>query len=229
MAGIPGRAGVRSGLKSLLFLAASPLTPLFELLRQLDGHLKQLGTRWALVGGLAVGARTDPRFTRDVDIAVAVDNDAEAEKLVNFLLGRGFRLGALLEQTAVDRLATVRLLAPDSNRLADILFASSGIESEVVEQAEELEIASGCSVPVARSGHLIAMKVLARNDRIRPQDRLDLSALLGVSDAHEMDLCRQAIGLIVDRKFHRGRPLADELEAALREFGPAGLSDDGTV
>jgi len=36
----------------------------------------------ALVGGLAVSARTEPRFTRDLDFAIAVENDAEAESIV---------------------------------------------------------------------------------------------------------------------------------------------------
>ena len=34
---------------------------------------------FAVVGGLAVSARTEPRFTRDVDVAVAVANEAAAE------------------------------------------------------------------------------------------------------------------------------------------------------
>jgi hypothetical protein len=38
--------------------------------------------RFALVGGLAVSVRAEVRFTRDVDLAVAVENDAEAESLV---------------------------------------------------------------------------------------------------------------------------------------------------
>ena len=41
-------------------------------LREVTGHL-------ALIGGLAVSARTEPRFTRDADLAVAVTSDAEAE------------------------------------------------------------------------------------------------------------------------------------------------------
>ena len=37
------------------------------------------GKRFSLVGGLAVSVRAEVRFTRDVDLAVAVENDAEAE------------------------------------------------------------------------------------------------------------------------------------------------------
>lgn len=36
---------------------------------------------WALVGGLAISARIEPRFTRDLDIAIAVENDARAEEV----------------------------------------------------------------------------------------------------------------------------------------------------
>ena len=48
------------------------------------------GKRFALVGGLAVSVRAEVRFTRDVDLAVAVENDAEAESLVYALKSRGY-------------------------------------------------------------------------------------------------------------------------------------------
>jgi hypothetical protein len=38
---------------------------------------------FALVGGLAVSIRTEPRFTRDADLAVALANDAEVEALIH--------------------------------------------------------------------------------------------------------------------------------------------------
>jgi hypothetical protein len=45
---------------------------LFETLGQLLSRLDEHGTSTALLGGLAVSAWTEPRFTRDVDLAVAV-------------------------------------------------------------------------------------------------------------------------------------------------------------
>lgn len=45
--------------------------------------LKELGIPHAVIGGLAVSARVEPRMTRDVDIAVAVADDAGAEEVVN--------------------------------------------------------------------------------------------------------------------------------------------------
>ena len=48
--------------------------------------LKQEGVEGCLVGGLAVSVYCDPRFTRDVDLAIAVDNDARAELLMQSLV-----------------------------------------------------------------------------------------------------------------------------------------------
>lgn len=52
------------------------------LLRQLSALLEAQRQPWALVGGLAVSVRTEPRFTRDIDFAMAVADDDEAEAIV---------------------------------------------------------------------------------------------------------------------------------------------------
>jgi hypothetical protein len=48
--------------------------------------------------GLAVATRAAPRFTQDVDFAVSVANDAEAEDIVHRLSVRGYAVGMMLEQ-----------------------------------------------------------------------------------------------------------------------------------
>lgn len=48
--------------------------------------------------------------------------------------------------------------------VVDVLFASSGIEPELVRAAEPIEVLPSLTVPVARTGHLIAVKLLARDD-----------------------------------------------------------------
>jgi hypothetical protein len=55
------------------------LTDRGQLLGHISADLRHVGARWALVGALAVGIRSEPRFTRDIDIAVAVESDGEAE------------------------------------------------------------------------------------------------------------------------------------------------------
>ncbi|MDQ3974793.1 MAG: nucleotidyl transferase AbiEii/AbiGii toxin family protein [Actinomycetota bacterium] len=66
------------------------------------------GAPFALVGGLAVSARTEPRFTRDIDLVVAVENDREAEAVVR-ALAPSYEVLVTLEHDALQRLAAVRV------------------------------------------------------------------------------------------------------------------------
>lgn len=185
-------------------------------LRRIASDLDTSRVRWALVGGFAVSVRTEPRFTRDVDVAVIVDDDPAAERLVDSLTRLGYRLDAIVEQDAVGRLATARMIAPGDVHLGvvvDVLFAAAGIEAEIVAAAEVLDVLPDLSMPVATAGHLVALKLLARDDETRPQDAADLRALRSVLDAVDHAAARTAVKLIVDRGFARGRPLvalADE-------------------
>lgn len=166
-----------------------------------------------LVGGLAVSARAEPRFTRDADLVVALDTDAEAEAVVRAFLLQGYRLRALLEQSSVGRISGARLIDPDGVDV-DLLTASSGIEAEIVAAADEVEIVGGLRVHVAATGHLIALKLLSVAPG-RETDTVDLRALARVADDDEWGRAASAIALIIERGFHRGRDLTADL-AALR-------------
>ena len=191
---------------------------LFEALARILSRLEGHGANAALLGGLAVSAWTEPRFTRDIDVAVAVQTDADAERLVQSLSGAGYRLLTTVEQKATNRLATARMLPPGETAegvIVDLLFASSGIEPEVVGAAARIDIGAGVFVPVARVGHLIALKLLAHDEVTRPQDALDLRALKAVVDAAERRRAQDACELIMRRGYHRGRDLRKALEALL--------------
>lgn len=175
-----------------------------DALRRVVTHLDALGLPWALVGGFAVSVRVEPRFTRDV--AVAVADDRQAEGVVGRLVEVGYRVHTLVEQDAVERLATVRMTAP-GGVVVDLLFASSGVEPEVATRAERLDVLPGLSAPVARAGHLAALKLLARDDATRPQDAGDLVALRPVLTDRDREDLVEAARLVVDRGYHRGRDL----------------------
>lgn len=81
-------------------------------LRRIAADLERYGRRWALVGGFAVSARAEPRFTRDIDAAVIVDDDSDGEGLVRLLLADRYQVLASVEQEETGRLATVRLSSP---------------------------------------------------------------------------------------------------------------------
>ncbi len=143
------------------------MTPLESVLRAIAAGLDRRGVPWTLVGGLAVSARAEPRTTRDVDVAVAVPDDAAAEALVFSLGAEGWEVAAAVEQDAIGRLATIRLRPPFDRRsrgvVVDVLFASSGIEPEVAQDAEDLRglfaEASDEDLDLARAalGHISAL------------------------------------------------------------------------
>lgn len=168
--------------------------------------------RTAIVGGVAVGVRTEPRFTRDLDFAVAVASDAEAEQCVFSLRQVGYEISAALEQVQQTRLSTIRLRRRGKGPLVDLLFAATGIENEIVAAAEPVEIANGLVTEVACIGHLIAMKLVARDDKRRPQDQIDLLALSKAADDTEWARAETAVRLIRERGFSRDRDLAAALE-----------------
>lgn len=193
------------------------MTSLEAALRKIGTELTQAGVPFALVGGLAVSVRTEPRFTRDADLVVALDGDAEAEALIHNLSVHGYGIEAVVEQEAVGRLATVRLTLSREPQapVVDLLFASSGIEAEVVAEAESIDLLPQLTMAVARTGHLIALKVLSRDDVKRPQDIADLRALLRVASPAELARARRSLALIATRGYHRGRDLALEIDRLL--------------
>lgn len=186
------------------------MTDLEAALIQLDTDLQALRVRWALVGGWAVSLLAEPRTTRDLDVTVLVSGDREAEEITRTLSHRGyfFLPDSILEQTAVGRLATVRLISPATTggTIVDLLFASSGIEPEVVAAASRLEVLPGFFVPVTQIGHLIALKVLAG----RPQDVADLQSLRQYAEDRDLKLARDSLELISRRGYDRGKDLLAE-------------------
>ena len=174
--------------------------------REILAEFRRQRVAFAVVGGLAVSVRSRPRFTQDIDLAVAVSSDSEAEAVVRGFADRGFRVMSQIEQTATGRLATVRLQRTNTPNV-DLLFASCGIEPEIVASAEPLELFSRISAPIARVEHLLAMKLLSRDPRTRQQDDLDVSALLQGLSLADADKVADALRLITQRGFHRRRRL----------------------
>lgn len=168
----------------------------------------------AVVGGLAVSARAEPRFTRDLDFAVAVADDNEATQYVFRMRQLGYEIVSALEQTKHGRLSTIRLRRSGRTPIVDLLFSACGIEVEIARAAEPIEIVAGLVADVAQVGHLLAMKLLSRDPKHRPRDQQDLVDLAGVADGREWQRAEEAVELIHQRGFSRGR----DLRAGLTEL-----------
>ena len=195
------------------------MTQLQRALVQIAADLTEIGSPFALIGGLAVSLRAEPRMTRDVDLALAVEDDAGAEAVIRGLLGRGYRVVQQLEQDRTGRLSSVRVKPAGERRygiVVDLLFASSGIEREVVAAAERLEVLPGLHLPVATSAHLVALKLLAG----RRLDRVDVETLLPAIDAAGHEMIRTSLDTITARGFSRGKDLRRAYSRAV-EFSTA--------
>lgn len=185
-------------------------------LRQLSGDLTDVGARYALVGGLAVSVRAEPRTTRDIDVVVAVETDDEAEAIVSALRRRGYGVGEFLEENTTGRLSTVRLTWASEGQfgiVVDLLFFSSGLERSIVERAETLELLPGTSLPVAVRSDLMAIKVLAG----RLQDLADVEALLAEASDEERGRATEALEQIDALGLSRGADLEARWRKLLKE------------
>lgn len=190
---------------------------LAEALRELVAALDRAKVEYALVGGLAASARGEARFTRDIDVAVATPTDEHAERLVWELQGRGYSVLATVEQDATHRLATVRL-SDSAATVCDLVFATCGIEAEVVETAEQLEVFPGTTVDTASVEALLAMKVLSATKK-RPRDLGDIRAMIIANPQFSESTVARYLDLIEVRGYARGQALADKWSRLRDELG----------
>ena len=94
------------------------------------------------------------------------------------------------------------------------MFASCGIERELIERSSFVELPGIGHVPVAASEELVAMKVLSMTE-VRLQDRLDVQRLLRHGTV-DLDRVRDNLHLIHARGFERGQDLPAKLDGVLR-------------
>lgn len=192
--------------------------PLARTLEHLLQQLEASGRLYAVVGGLAASVRGEVRFTRDVDVVVQVDDDEQAEAMVYELRGCGYEVLATVEQEAVKRLATTRLRSAISDVVCDLIFATCGIEAEVVASASSIELLPGRSAPTASSETLLAMKILSATSQ-RPRDLGDIQALHRANPDLDEARVRQLLRAIAARGFARGQELEHKWARLRFELG----------
>ena len=164
--------------------------------------LRDSGLPFAVVGGVAVSARTVPRFTQDVDYSVAVGSDAAAQALGLHLFSCGFEQHSVLENTRTGRMATLRLR--HDAIIVDLLLDASGIEAEIAAGATLVDLPGVGPCPVASISALLATKALARANRDRPEDEADLRRLASAASQSQWADALRLVGLIGQRGYGEG-------------------------
>lgn len=126
--------------------------------------------RFLVVGGYAVAAHGHPRFTKDMDVWVWIDQ-SNAERLIKALRAFGFgSLGLTAADFAVEDMV-VQLGHPPKR--IDLLTSVDGVEFEPCwERRVNIEV-GGQLVPFISVGDLIENKKASG----RPQDVADVAVL----------------------------------------------------
>jgi hypothetical protein len=144
-----------------------------ELLGDLVRVLDRVGAPWMLIGGLAVGAWTEPRGTKDCDLAIAIPEDVEQ------LAGALSEIGLVVFAGDLERAregGAVRLRAERAAGpplVVDLLCAGTAFETEALQRRTTATVL-GVTLPVVSADHLLVYKLIAG----RPQDLADIDKLV---------------------------------------------------
>lgn len=143
------------------------LAETFErVLRDLARVLDDAGVPWMPVGGLAVGAWTEPRGPKDCDLAIAVPDDPSALEqalaAIDLTIARGD-----LRRASTGGSVRLRLEREGAAPvLVDLLCAGTPFEHEALARAREAAVL-GVPTRVVAPDDLLVYKLIAG----RPQDR----------------------------------------------------------
>lgn len=152
-----------------------PLDSLKSPLKDLLSWLKAAKAEGVIVGGVAASLLGRPRFTRDVDALVVLD-----ETLWDSFLKSGKKFGfepRMSDCITFAQKKRVLLVTHVKSKIdVDIIFAGLPYEEELIERAIYVKVDT-FKVPLPMPEDLIIMKALA----MRPRDVGDIEGLL---DAH---------------------------------------------
>ena len=149
----------------------------FEEFKGIILELEKQKVRYALVGGVAMAFYSEPRFTRDIDILVDID---DFEKAKGLLEKDGYFESAsplTFRNVAVELLRFLKIVAPEDAMMIDILIAKDEEVSRIIQNAVEAESEEG-RVMLADKKDLIWLK----RSRDSKQDQADIERLENEKD-----------------------------------------------
>jgi hypothetical protein len=134
--------------------------------------LEREAVPFALIGGIAVALRGEPRFTVDVDLVIGVDVD-RALALLDSALGSPF----LPLFGGVEEIVRSAFILPlrhrDTGVKVDLALGLTGFELELLRRAQTMDV-GGVSFPVATAEDLLLLKIIAE----RPRDIDDAKGIV---------------------------------------------------
>lgn len=178
---------------------------------RIDAALDEAQVPHAFGGALALAYYAEPRATHDIDINVFVaPSDGER---VRRTLGVAAGSDVTLDAAAVARDGQGR--AWWGTTPIDLFFACHPIHDAMRHGARRVPFADG-TIPILSPEHLVVCKAVFD----RPQDWVDIDAVLATGTALDAGSCLTWLGRIVGEDDPRLARLADDLGHQARSPGP---------
>lgn len=149
---VSGRCTPRAGRKHRRPCHDVRVVDAERLLQVVKSACDCVGTRWAVIGGIAMNAYGYARATVDFDI---VAEESHRARLVDALGGEGFRV-----LNDVEGFTNLLHADPALGRL-DVMWLERETAERVLARARPSRDSGGLTIPVPAPEHLVAMKVRA--------------------------------------------------------------------
>lgn len=164
-----------------------PTAPPETTLRALVDWLRSEHVPGLIIGGIAASLLGRPRFTRDVDVLVRLEED-RWQKFLNAGTQFGF-VPRIENPIAFAHRSRVFLLNHKPSSVSvDISLAALPFEEESIARGKWVDL-GGISLPLPTPEDLIIMKAVAH----RPQDIADMEALLEANPKLNLRRIRQRV------------------------------------
>jgi hypothetical protein len=144
-----------------------------DALGRLAEILEAVGIEYALIGGHAVNAWLEPRFTADIDVTIEAAV-ARIERLGAALKREGFAPAGEHGADPVAGPDFLRFVSDDGHVVLEFQAAKTELQEEVIRRARS----DGRALRVATPEDLIVLKLIAN----RAKDQIDLLGLCALPD-----------------------------------------------
>ena len=174
--------------------------PLQSTLRDIAAFLNAQSVDFAMIGGLAVSVRGEPRLTTDVDVVIAVDVEGALE-LLRQLPSSRFDVPFQGVDEVVRKSFILPLRHNETGTIVDLSIGLTGFERQAIARATLANL-MGVVVPVLTAEDLLVMKALANRPRdaedarqlvLRQGDALDWKRVMDVAEQLETDLAEDLV------------------------------------
>lgn len=166
--------------------------------RRLAGFIKEWRAPCAVVGGAAIIARVQPRFTDDLDLAITV-SPTDHQRLLTLARAHGYDFDPKETRDFIEG-GLVRLWGPPSKEAGiglDLLFTVDPLTRSVVQRATPMQIFD-VWLPVASPEDLLLMKLEANRG-------VDVDDAIGIKTVFASSLDREYLNDWADKLGIRAR------------------------